>query len=154
MRHGDAEYPTGGGADAQRRLTDWGRVQAETMAGVVKRAGDIPDQIVASPYVRAQQTAQILARTLGLSEKMETGRLLSPAASHDDLTAVVREYREAETLLLVGHMPSMGTFAGSLIAEHAAIDMPTAAIAAIRLDTLVGNLHGTLMWYAPPRIVG
>lgn len=60
LRHGEAEAHAR--SDAQRELTPHGRKEVKQSAGHLPGHG--VSKIVASPYVRAQQTAQIVREVL------------------------------------------------------------------------------------------
>lgn len=68
LRHGEAEPRAN--SDAERRLTAHGREQ------VVRSAAHLLGQplqaIIASPYVRAQQTAALVHETLGFAKPLRT----------------------------------------------------------------------------------
>ena len=49
--------------DSQRPLTEKGRDKMERIASALKGLGAEPDRILSSPYARAKQTAEILAKT-------------------------------------------------------------------------------------------
>lgn len=151
MRHGDAEFVSGG-ADAQRRLTDYGRMQVASMAAVVARAG-APKVIVSSMYLRALETAEIMGREMSGNVYVFPSPRLTPAAGNEDIASVILEHRDANTLLIVGHMPSMGTFAGSLLSPTTHLDLGTASVAAFQLYGMSGTLHGDLRWLLTPGLL-
>jgi 2,3-bisphosphoglycerate-dependent phosphoglycerate mutase len=65
VRHAESVHPTPGGPDEYHRpLAETGLAQAEQL--VEELAALKPDRIVASPYLRAVQTVQPLAKALGL----------------------------------------------------------------------------------------
>jgi 2,3-bisphosphoglycerate-dependent phosphoglycerate mutase len=65
VRHAESVHPTPGGPDEYHRpLAETGLAQAEEL--VEELAALKPDRIVASPYLRAVQTVQPLAKALGL----------------------------------------------------------------------------------------
>ena len=61
VRHGIAENSAPGG-DPDRRLTQQGTFRTAMVAKGLKRLGIELDRIVSSPYVRARQTAEIIAK--------------------------------------------------------------------------------------------
>ncbi len=150
MRHGDAEP---GGSDAARGLTDWGRMQVETMAAIIARAG-APKVIVSSPLKRAVQTAEIIDNGFAEFAFTFVAPRLGLGASHNDVAAVIEEHRDVERLMIVGHMPTMGSFAASLLGEHAGLDMSTAAVACFALHHVRAPLAGSLQWFVHPGVVG
>lgn len=64
LRHGDAEE--GNGNDAARRLTPKGERQAEAAGRALAALGTEIDACLASPKVRAAETARLACQALGL----------------------------------------------------------------------------------------
>ncbi|MBZ9560186.1 MULTISPECIES: phosphohistidine phosphatase SixA [unclassified Modicisalibacter] len=135
MRHGEAAP---GRPDHLRELTEHGRDEARRMAGWL--AGSLSEaqrralRIVASPYRRAQQTAGIVAESLG--KDVETLASITP----DDPVAPVIDWLQVEAAatptLLVSHMPLVGELTGRLVEgdRRSSLPMPTAAIAALEAE--------------------
>ncbi|EHA14964.1 phosphohistidine phosphatase SixA [Halomonas sp. HAL1] len=130
MRHGEAGpgYP-----DHARRLTPRGEREAEKMARWLAErvaAGELPMPILyASPYARAQQTAQTLCDALGTP--LETLDFITPEDSPSAVSDWLLEQPEGTPIMLVSHMPLVGDLAGLLVEGSPAqgIGFPTAAIA-------------------------
>ena len=101
-RHADAED---GRDDAARRLTRKGRNQAKHMAEWLERHLPASTRVIVSPAVRAQQTAEALARDLHTNDHVNTG-----AAPQDVLAAA--GWPNAQTaVVVVGHQPTLGAAA-------------------------------------------
>ena len=67
LRHADAGDPMAWkGPDEDRPLSGKGEKQAERLGRFLKEVGFRPDAIITSPKVRAAQTAEIVARHLGV----------------------------------------------------------------------------------------
>ena len=130
MRHGEAGpgYP-----DHARRLTPRGEREAEKMARWLAErvaAGELPmPTLYASPYARAQQTAQTLCDALGTP--LETLDFITPEDSPSAVSDWLLEQPEGTPIMLVSHMPLVGDLAGLLVEGSPAqgIGFPTAAIA-------------------------
>ncbi|WGI26814.1 phosphohistidine phosphatase SixA [Halomonas alkaliantarctica] len=135
MRHGEAApgYP-----DQARRLTSHGEREAEKMARwLAKRvaAGELfTPRIYASPFARAQQTAQTLCDALGAS--LETLDFITPDDSPQAVSDWLLEQPESAPIMLVSHMPLVGDLAGLLVEGSPAqgIGFPTAAIAELEAE--------------------
>jgi len=106
-RHAEAEP---GEPDLGRRLTAKGIKQAERMATWLD--GHLPDttKILVSPADRAQQTA------LALKRKFRVVHELAPGASAADVLAAAGWPDGREPVLIVGHQPTLGEVAASLLA--------------------------------------
>ena len=106
-RHAEAEP---GEPDLGRRLTAKGIKQAERVAGWLD--GHLPDstRILASPADRAQQTA------LALKRKFRTVDELAPGATASAVLAAAGWPDARESVLVVGHQPTLGEVASLLLA--------------------------------------
>lgn len=109
LRHGEAQQYAG--SDAARALTDTGRAQVSHCA--VQLLGKPLDAVLASPYVRAQQTAQLVHGALGLTDPVITVPWLTPDSLPDQVMLEL-ERRQLEHVLLVSHQPLVGTLIGAL----------------------------------------
>nr|WP_232108678.1 phosphohistidine phosphatase SixA [Pseudomonas juntendi] len=131
LRHGEAELRAN--SDAERRLTAHGREQ------VVRSAAHLLGQplqaIIASPYVRAQQTAALVHETLGFAEPLRTVPWLTPEA---DVQQVIGEIERLglQHVLLVSHQPLVGNLVGLL--QHGHLQQP-AAMSTASLAQLEGE---------------
>ena len=110
-RHADAED---GADDLARRLTRKGEEQAAAMAKWLRPRLPSNFTLVASPAVRAQQTAA------ALGVKLITEPTLAPGASVAAIVQVAEKY--AGLVIVVGHQPDLGRaaarFAGALGEWH------------------------------------
>ena len=70
--------------------------------------------IVASPYVRAAQTALHVASAYGLEERVVESELLEPGGSFHDMVKALRGIK-GDAVLVVGHGPDLGLWAGHLV---------------------------------------
>src|SRR5262249_7895653 len=66
--------------DSERPLTPIGEQQSAAVGKMFQRRGIVLDRLIASPYVRAQQTANILLRHLQPAPELETTDALVPNA--------------------------------------------------------------------------
>ncbi|MGE7991176.1 phosphohistidine phosphatase SixA [Pseudomonas sp. NPDC089554] len=137
LRHGEAEPRAN--TDAERRLTAHGREQ------VLRRAAHLLGQplqaIIASPYVRAQQTAALVHDTLGFGEQVRTVPWLTPDSDVQQAIAEL-ERLGLEHVLLVSHQPLVGTLVGMLEHGHGqqSAPMSTASLAELEGDWPLAGL--------------
>lgn len=116
MRHGAAEDTAPTGRDADRRLTFAGRVTVERVALALRGSGERSiGQVIASPFVRAQETAEIMRAILCPHVDIDTDEDLTPDGSAYDLAARLCSAR-LDTLL-VGHQPNIEMVARAIIAR-------------------------------------
>lgn len=112
MRHADAEPMVGDKDSPGRKLTEKGRAQASEAAKKLKVKFDV---ILTSPYIRAVETAAIVADALGLRDRLKKSKLLAPGSDISQLISLMDKYRDKRNVLFVGHEPDLGIFAGELL---------------------------------------
>ena len=110
-RHAEAEE---GENDLRRRLTSRGEKQAHAVAVWLGKRLPKNLHILASPAVRAQQTAS----ALGLP--FETHKQLAPDACVSGLIAASGWPTAGDPVLLVGHQPVLGRLAALLLSGEEA----------------------------------
>lgn len=110
-RHADAGDPLADvAADLQRELTPKGQKQAARMADWLNRFLPESTRILVSPALRCQQTAQALGR------KFQTREALGPGGGVGALLTLARWPERREPVLIVGHQPTLGMTAATLMA--------------------------------------
>ena len=159
MRHAEAiEATQAMQRDADRVLTDKGRRQAKRMGQLLRRLDVKIDRVLASPFARARETAELVLEAAGLSVKIRTADALKPNSSTEALWAAINGSSTATTgstgsTLVVGHMPSMGNLAGSLLACMAEPPLwfHKSSLAALHYETRPnGQVLARLEWMASP----
>lgn len=108
-RHADAED---GVIDLKRELTDKGRKQAAKVARWLAPRLEGPWLILASPALRATQTADALDRDYDVRSS------LRPGASEDALVREAGWPAGAHNVVIVGHQPTIGRVAARLLTGH------------------------------------
>jgi phosphohistidine phosphatase len=148
LRHGKAEDAGHNLSDAHRKLTKKGHDEIAAVADWMAAQGLQFDLIAASPLVRAQETAAIVADTLGTPGKRETWKVLVPGGDPDTVCREIGKYPEDAALLLVGHEPLLSSLIGRIIAGEAGagIVMTKGALAKIRNFSFEGRPSGELHW--------
>ena len=153
MRHGHAE--PFGQSDAMRELSRQGQIEAEKMAEFLRSQEQIFDVIYQSPYVRAQQTADIVAKTLGQESKLQTLDLITPLGDakdvHDYIDGILAE-RALDNILFVCHMPIVSYLVETLTAGVNSPIFQTAAIAQIEYNP--SSCSGELIAMNAPLSIG
>jgi phosphohistidine phosphatase len=124
MRHGEAS-PHSFGGDAARELTEFGQQQVRLVASGLLETGVEVSEIWHSPYVRAVQTAALMAEGLGVNRLVENPSLTPD--SHP--AAVIDSIRNAETgLMVVSHLPLIPELARLLLGGNSLHQFSTASI--------------------------
>jgi phosphohistidine phosphatase len=138
MRHAEAETSEKVmKKDADRRLTEAGRLQARVAANKFKEKlaekDETVDIVLTSPYIRAMETAEIVATVLGLDGKVFQEDDLAPGADINKVRRIEDKYRDSGNLLLVGHEPDLGVIAGQLLRLNSARPLAKAEIVEVQV---------------------
>lgn len=120
VRHTEAHD---GSPDAERRLTAKGEEAAATIAAALARLDVKVDGCVASPKVRARETARPICEALG-HELIEDERLAGGPFDPEEVAAGV-----GDDAILVGHDPDLSMAVHS--ATGAQVRLPKGAVAGI-----------------------
>lgn len=143
VRHGLAAALAAHGTDAERPLTPQGCSAIEAMSLGLARREVAPNWILHSPLARARQTAEIIAKVLGLNRQLRRQEELEPGFGHKKLAHLLKEYPDVKSLMLVGHNPDMGDVVGRLTGES--VHFREGAVACVKLKD---SGRARLMWYA------
>jgi phosphohistidine phosphatase len=130
LRHGEAE--DGVGDDAARRLTEKGERQARDAGVALAALGVGIDACLASPKIRAAETARLACEALGVDVEV-TEALRGGAFDALDLAAGRGD------VLLVGHEPDFSMEVGRLTGANVA--MKKGGIAVVDGSRLVALLR-------------
>ena len=156
MRHGiainrsDPACPPG----ADRPLTEKGIRRTRQAVAGLQALRVRPDQVLCSPYRRAEETARLVLAGLGLAPALlhATEALLpgaTPAAFFQDLAQ-----REARQVLCCGHAPSLDEIIAAALPGRGEpfTVLGKAGVAALTMVTLDPPM-GELDWLATPRML-
>jgi phosphohistidine phosphatase len=156
LRHGKAEDPGPGLLDSERNLTKKGREEIAAVARWMVDQEIQIDMIAASPLARAQETAEIVARTLGVRDKVVSWKILAPGGDPETVCIQTSHHPDSDAILLVGHEPLLSSLISRIIAgdRHAGIAMTKGALAKIRHFSGVDRPAGELVWLLTAKQMG
>jgi len=141
--HKDPRYRN----DADRPLTEHGAVRMRGAAEGMKRLGLNFDWILTSPFVRAVETARIVAEVLGETDRLLVEEALASGARWDKVKKAIAagNATHAESILLAGHEPDLSKMAADLIqAGQASIVMKKGSLACVAVDEIPPKEPGSL----------
>ena len=157
MRHGIA---TMRGADrsiddSERTLTPRGRSKCKQIGKGLARLGVTLDWIVTSPLVRASETAQIMAESLGAEIPMDFCEALRPGEPPEKLLRFLKQQSQRKRILVVGHEPDLSILAGRLIGadRNAGLAFKKGGCCLVLCDQLSLKMPGRLLWWMTPRVL-
>ena len=148
IQHGEAEAKS---VDPARPLTAHGRADAERMAAFAARLSADVHQIRHSGKTRAEQTAKILGEALSPPGGVVAVSGLDP---QDDVRPVAEALeREAQPVMLVGHLPFLARLAGRLLVgdeERSPVEFRTAGIVCLSFE----ESRWQVAWAVTPEMAG
>jgi phosphohistidine phosphatase len=157
VRHGDAidRNDPQITSDAMRWLTDEGRDEVAVSARLLEKVGVKPDLVLSSPMVRARQTAEIICDRIGPAAGPLSSEHLVYGGSLAGVLDDIVQHGKPTSVVLAGHMPSVGALVGYLAWARPEDGVPfrTAEVARVDLpdDTLEPGF-GDLRWLIPPKV--
>jgi len=140
--------------DAARPLTPEGEKQLRKTCRALGKMDLNFDLILSSPFVRAGQTAEIVADKLKLKKRLKFSDELTPGGSVKKLIQQMNEVKPAlENLLLVGHEPYLSGLISLLISgdENTAIDFKKGGLCKLEAEKLRAGRCATLAWLLTPK---
>lgn len=141
--------------DSQRPLTEKGREKMRKIASALKDLGLKPDMILSSPFVRAAQTAEVLAKIMKYKKEIAYSDSLVPVGNTDTLISELNEKYTVDELVLVGHEPSLSALVGTLTGggPDIAINLKNGGVCCLSADDLRVERKAALEWLLPPKIL-
>lgn len=150
LRHADA-FPKGPKyrEDHLRPLTSEGKKQAKQIARFLQ--GIHFDVILTSPFVRTEQSAQILSDRLGANIKVSED--LAPGFNLSKLPKVIEPYRKYERIVLVGHEPDFTETVKKMTGGKVEIDLKKGGLAMVEVEAEKGFSFGKLILLVQPEFL-
>ena len=149
LRHGIAAdlAPRGPQTDEERPLTAAGREKLTAACSTYASVATCPTRILASPLIRAQQTARVFADATGFDGEIESEPVLVPGARPLAILDTLRAelLSGASAIALVGHEPHLGGLLGLLLTggERISIPLRKGMLVGVQLSehqTMIGDL--------------
>lgn len=164
LRHGPAAEPDDPRyrQDRDRPLTEEGFDKMRRAARGMARLELAFDLVIASPYLRAAQTAEVVVSALSPAPPLETSVALVPEGDPGPLfTALAAREPAPQSVLLVGHEPFMSDLISRLLTGGPGlpVEMKKGALCKILLGRWVprtgaGVPRGALVWLATSKHLG
>src|ERR1700741_4471808 len=124
-----------GPADPERYLTEEGIEKTEQVAKSIAALGINPDLFVSSPYVRAMQTAEILAAALQYpKQKIRQSNALLPGAEPSLFFRELAKDKQSAVVFCFGHAPHLDELIATGVGvKHPITAMKKAGVALLEL---------------------
>lgn len=141
--------------DSQRPLTDKGRRKMKKIVQGLRQFGIELDTILSSPYVRALDTAKILANEFNMVDQIRFTDNLIPPGDFKDLINEIQEKYDVESLALVGHEPMLGELISWLTTgnKDLQVNFKKGGVCYLSADNLYRDHRATLEWLLTPALL-
>lgn len=114
LRHAEAVPMAHTNDDSQRALTARGQAQARVLGERLRADGWLPQRILSSSALRAQQTAQGVGTAAGWKVRVSMHQQLYNATPETMIDLLRAEAKSVERLLVVAHAPGIAELASAL----------------------------------------
>lgn len=150
LRHADAEDFAE--SDFERKLTPYGLNQADRVGKFCKQNGIKPEVFLTSPLVRARQTAEIVAKKIGVEPVIADW--LACGMTPKTLTTQLEPLTTTSSVLLVGHEPDLSTVVSYLLGLPEPGNFPIRKASLTSIDApWLKKSSGTLVFTILPKLL-
>jgi phosphohistidine phosphatase len=154
LRHASAGEKRANLKQDEKRSLDKQGIEQCRFIGAALSAADVQvDLIVSSPLKRATQTASLVGNELGYDGDLKFEPSLRPDASFESFRDMLRKYSKLDTIMLVGHNPSITEFCGLLLTngiDTRVVELKKAGVARVEYS---GKSNAILHWALTPKLV-
>ncbi len=156
LRHGIAVEPgtPGYAKDADRPLTPEGERKLRQIGKAMKALELSFDLLLSSPYLRARQTAELVAAALKSRNRLELSDSLTPGGSARKLVELLNSLQpRPESVLLVGHEPYLSGLISLLVSGKPtfAVVMKKGGLCKLTAESLQHGRCAALEWLLTPK---
>ena len=145
LTHRDVDVP----------LSGLGRQQAEALGRWFAEAHEDgrSEIMLASPYVRAMQTAEVARRVLGVEAEIVRSDAFTPNVSPLTAWAEIRTYEQEEQVMIATHEPIVSSLFSFLlgVSEHVH-DFKKAGLAKLEMARLGARPAASVNWILTPAL--
>ena len=136
IRHAKSSWTNPLQSDFERPLNERGKKEAPEMGKKLKKAGIIPELIIASSAKRTKQTAKRIAEEVGYSEdKIKWEEKLYHCIPSVFEEVIYEIGQEVKTIFIIAHNPGITEFVNQLVPEFKIDNMPTCGVVASHIET-------------------
>jgi phosphohistidine phosphatase len=157
IRHGIAEDPSAvakGQDDSGPPLSKEGKKMMKRVAAGLRELVDEIDVIGASPLLRAQQTAKIVAKAYNDLPVATVDDLL-PESDPPALMSWLGQHSTVDVVAIVGHQPNLGSVVTWLMSgvKASRVDLTKGGTCLLEFSESVSAGNGTLKWLLKPSLL-
>jgi phosphohistidine phosphatase len=156
LRHAIAQERSTPGikSDFDRPLTPDGEQKLRRVAKAMRNLELSFDLVLASPYMRARETAELVAAAFGIVKRLQLRDSLGADGNPREFIAELMARQPApQSVLVVGHEPYLSTMATLLLtgALKSCLTLKKAGLCKLSIERLSGGRCAQLEWLLTPR---
>lgn len=138
--------------DGDRPLTDEGRKKLALVCRGLSYLVEDWDVILASPLVRARQTADAIAAYFETTHLVQEAPILAPGHTTKQLVDILKDLPPVKSILAVGHEPSLSQHLSCFLfgTPRGKFDFKKAGVACVDFPDRPEEGEGTLEWMMGP----
>jgi phosphohistidine phosphatase len=139
--------------DEERPLSEAGaRLMRQAARGLVRL--DVAfDVILASPFTRAWQTAELVAEAFDEPPPVVQATSLAPAGAFESVLHDLEKQVKKTRIALVGHEPSLGRLAAKLTGFRRPLAFKKGAVCRSDIKQIPPVSRGELRWFVTPKLL-
>ncbi len=153
LRHAKARDAATGEADVVRALNERGKDESRAIGRFITERTLNIDLVLCSPAARAEETAQLVIATAGLSPVMRYEQPIYEASSLQLFELILKLDDDAHSVLLVGHNPGLEDML-HLLTDRVG-QLATGTLAKVEIEVTkwsdVAEVSGKLDWIVKPQ---
>ena len=143
-------------SDRDRPLTEEGRKKLRGIAKALRAMELSLDLILSSPYARARQTAERVAKVLHHEQRLKFSEHLAPDGDAEQLVEQLGSlHARPARVLLVGHEPQLSRLISTLLTgdPDLALSLKKGGLCKLTVSRLRYGRCATLEWLLTPRLL-
>lgn len=157
LRHAKATFESASGEDVDRPLTEAGKQQAQKLGFKLKGRNLQLDAAWVSHALRTQQTCFLLFATAGFSLDLAEEAMWIYQADYRAILEKIKATNDSiDSLLIVGHNPTMTQLVNALIEVLQLDNLPTCGIMEIGFSVSsweeISSSNAELIWHDFPKV--
>ena len=133
IRHAKSSWDDPALSDFDRPLNDKGLADAPKMGKKLQELGINPNVIIASPAVRAYETAEIVKKEIGFFGEIITNRKLYNATAEQITEVIAGLSHDLECVFIVGHNPGLNEIVHDLVGDF--VHLGTCSVFGVRFES-------------------
>lgn len=144
--------------DSLRPLTPKGKKKLQKMILNLEKDFENLDLIVTSPYVRAKQSAQVIADVADNAKVVESGELVPHAPPQSLVKWLKSHCGKHKKVVVVGHEPHISSFTSFLLTGNATenfVEMKKSSVALLDIGNFedITPSKAKLLWLVSPKVM-